>query len=192
MAGRIDRELKAQLVAKGQWQHFQRRRNELKAQGLSPNDARMVALGECTAEAPGEGSDCGEPVAASRPLPVAPAELAGRTAGAPEVARWVARNIDHPTPNPGDCPDPFAWTLLRKCRETPAFAHVFLRDVWVKLLAFEVKQEEAKKSDGEIDGQVTIDLIDRIKGMRDEAARETAMRNKAIRESVGACPSCGA
>lgn len=49
------------------------------------------------------------------PLPVAPAELAYKSATENEVVRWVARNIDNSTPDPSECPDPFAWTLLRQC-----------------------------------------------------------------------------
>ena len=46
------------------------------------------------------------------PLPLAPFELRGKTAEEPVIVRWVARNIDDPSPNPGECPDPFAWMRL--------------------------------------------------------------------------------
>ena len=44
MAGRIDKFMKERLQAAGQWQAFQGRRDEFKAQGFSPDDARRVTV----------------------------------------------------------------------------------------------------------------------------------------------------
>ena len=73
-------------------------------------------------------------------MPLAPAALAGKTATETEVARWVARNIDNPAASVEDCPDAFAWTLLRMCRESPAFALMFVKDIWTKLLVSQARQ----------------------------------------------------
>lgn len=72
--------------------------------------------------------------AESEPLAPMPPELAGKTAPEPEVVRWVARNIDNPDPDPRECPDPFAWTLLRQCREDPSMRLRFIGDLWARLL----------------------------------------------------------
>ena len=162
MAGRINKATKARLEATGQWQTFQERRDELKAEGYTPDDARTMAmaevLAECSAEDDGlPGEHRGDT------LPVAPDALAGRMAGEPEIARWVARNIDNPDARPADCPDPFAWTLLRMCRESPAFTLMFVKDIWIKLLI-----SEAKRDDGEMDGQHVLDLIERIRAISEE------------------------
>ena len=168
MAGRIDKATKARLEAAGQWQAFQVRRDELKAQGYTPDDARTMAMAEvmveCSVEDDGlPGEHRGDA------LPVAPEALAGKTAGEPEVARWVARNIDNPDARPADCPDPFAWTLLRMCRESPAFTLMFVKDIWVKLLMSEAKRDDGGKTDdGEMDGQHVIDLIERIRAIGEE------------------------
>ena len=69
-----------------------------------------------------------------------PPALAGKAADEPEIARWVARNIDNAAASPEDCPDAFAWTLPRVCRESPAFALMFVKDVWTKLLISEVRK----------------------------------------------------
>lgn len=99
-------------------------------------------------------------------LTVAPAVLAGKTATETEVARWVARNIDNPAASPKDCPDSFAWTLLRMCREDPAFALMFVKDIWTKLLASQARQGE-EATGGKIDGTPTLELIQRIRLVRD-------------------------
>ena len=46
MAGKIEETVKRRLQAAGQWEAFLERRDELKAEGHSPDDARMTALGE--------------------------------------------------------------------------------------------------------------------------------------------------
>ncbi len=173
MAGRIDKFLKERLQAAGQWQTFQERRDELKAQGYSADDARTAALAEvmpkCIDDGDGPGRQAGGDA-----LPLASAALAGKTATETEVARWVARNIDNPAASPEDCPDAFAWTLLRMCRENPAFALMFVKDIWTKLLVWQAKQADAGGADGEIDGTPTLKLIERIRAIRDEASSASA------------------
>jgi len=158
MAGKIDETVKRRLQAAGQWKAFLERRDELKAEGHSPDDARMTALGELLPK-------CDDDNTLGGALPVAPAALAGRTANEPEVARWVARNIDNPDASSQDCPDPFAWTLLRMCRDNPAFALMFVKDIWTKLLVSEAKREDTGASVGEIDGTPTLKLIERIRAI---------------------------
>lgn len=168
MAGRIDKFLKERLQDAGQWQAFQERRDELKSQGYSANDARTTALAEvvpkCVDSDDRPGRESG-----GDSLPLAPAALAGKTALEPEVTRWVARNIDNPAADPSTCPDPFAWTLLRMCRENPAFAMMFVKDIWTKLLVSQAKLGDNGGGDGEMDGTPTLKLIGRIREMRDKA-----------------------
>ena len=168
MTGRIDKVTKARLEGAGQWQAFQERRDELKTQGYTPDDARTMAMAEVLAEC--SADDDGPPGEhRGDTLPVAPDALAGRMAGEPEVARWVARNIDNPEPDPETCPDAFAWTLLRMCRESPAFTLMFVKEIWVKLLVSEAKRDDGGTTDdGEMDGQHVIDLIARIRAISEE------------------------
>ena len=163
MSGQVDKDVKAKLQASGRWRTFLTRRDELKAEGYDPDDARAMALSE--AQRSGDGP-AGTTVAESESLPVAPAELAGRVASEPEVARWVARNIDNMGATAAECPDPFAWTLLRMCRESGAFRLMFVRDIWMKLLVSEAKRDEGgAASDVELDGQQVLDLIGRIRAI---------------------------
>lgn len=167
MAGRIDKFLKERLQAAGQWQAFQKRRDELKAQGYTPDDARTMALAEVMPKCDGGDVPARQP--AGEALPLAPAALAGKAALEPEVARWVARNIDNPAADPAGCPDPFAWTLLRMCRENAGFALMFVKDIWTKLLVSQARQEDAPDLAGQIDGTPTLALIERIREMRARA-----------------------
>lgn len=183
MAGRIDKALKDELVAAGQWEAFQRLRDELKRQGYNAEDARVAALAEI--EHLDDGDPAGpDPDDRRDPLPVAPPGLAGRQTVEPEVARWVARNIDNADASPEDCPDPFAWTLLRMCRANSAFSLMFVKDIWTKLLATEAKRQDRSRTDGDYDGKPTVELIDQLLKFGEEAERERL-------ESLPRCPHCG-
>lgn len=89
------------------------------------------------------------------------------SADEPTVVRWVARNIDNPDPDPLTCPDPFAWTLLRTCREDPTFVPFFVEKLWAKLIP--ARSQLDGGGPREFDGKPTLELIDRIEAMRNEA-----------------------
>lgn len=94
---------------------------------------------------------------------IAPEALKGKTASEAEVIRWVARNIDNPDCSADDCPDPFAWSLLRNCHEDSTFRRYFIGTMWTKLLG---KGGESNDSSGDIDGSVQIAMIEKIQGLR--------------------------
>ena len=106
------------------------------------------------------------------PLEVAPLGLAQTFADEPEVVRWVARNISVRRPNPAECPDPFAWTLLRMCREDPSFTTWFVDKLWSKLIPSRSQLDTKQVND--IDGRVTVELIERIQATRDKANEKAA------------------
>ena len=106
------------------------------------------------------------------PLRAAPRGLAGKVAAEPEIIRWVARSIDTRNPSVASCPDPFAWTLLRKCRAEEAFSTFFVEKLWSKLIP--TRSQLDTTTSKELDGQLTIDLIDRIAKMRDDSVVEVA------------------
>jgi len=106
-------------------------------------------------------------------LPPAPAELDGKAAPEPETVRWVARHIDAPNPKPANCPDPFAWTLLRMCRESPDFCVFFVEKLWSKLIPSRAQIDQSSDA-GPIDGKATMELIERIQRMRDKAIEGAA------------------
>jgi len=184
MGGQRRPELKEQLTALGVWKEFLARRQELKDEGYTPKVANDLATVEAfSGKLPGVvKKPAAKPAAKPRTrkkaepnapgvLEVAPLEVAGKTANEPEIVRWVARNIDNQKVDAKDCPDPFAWTLLKQCRQSPAFLTFFIQNVWSKLIPNRAQIEDDSKE--EIDGAVTIALIDRIRKLRDDTQKET-------------------
>lgn len=124
-------------------------------------------------------------------LEMCPASLAGREAPEPEVVRWVVRNIDNAAASPKDCPDPFAWTLLRMCRKSDAFMFAFIKDIWGKVLASQVRVTDDGE-DKKLDGRPTIELIQRIRRIRDDSGRGVAQLGEPLihnQEVAGSSPA---
>lgn len=120
-------------------------------------------------------------------LQVAPSALSGKTANEPEVVRWVARNIDNPNPDPASCPDPFAWTLLRQCRENPQFVPFFVEKLWSKLIPSRSQLEDGGPSSS-FDGRVTVELIRRLRELGRRVEQSAARRFHAP-EVAGSSPA---
>lgn len=123
MPGRTDRQTKERLKAQGKWPAFLERRTELREQGYAPKHATRRALLEVQGRPDGPG-----------PLGPMPPEVADRRATEADAIRWCADNMDNPDPDPVMCPNGAAWTLLRRCREDPAFYMTFIGSMWAKLI----------------------------------------------------------
>lgn len=102
----------------------------------------------------------------------------GKKASEVEIVRWVAENIDYADPNPEECPHPFAWTLLRSCRGDVDFLIFFIKDIWTKLLPSRSQLEQGKSK--EIDGKVTIKMIERIQELSDKAREKVSGKKEEI------------
>jgi hypothetical protein len=182
VAGRIPKSIREKLEQEGVWLLFRARREQLKKNGMPAQLALDQAMGEALS---GELGREGSPIApdlpgeepkpkkrkprGEKPLAVAPKDLAGKAATEPEIARWVFRNVDNPSPSAKECPDPFAWTLLRMCRQSESFLLILVKDVWTKLLSAEARRAEAAGGGEAVDGKVTLELIEKIKGMSEKA-----------------------
>jgi hypothetical protein len=93
-------------------------------------------------------------------LRAAPKEIVGRVTDEATMVRWVAANIDAFEPDPKTCPAPFAWTLLRQCRDNPEFLDKTFLPMWQKLIP---PRSQLENSGPKVqDGQSVIDLMDRI------------------------------
>lgn len=103
------------------------------------------------------------------PLPAAPAALARKSAPENEVVRWVADNIDNPKPTAKSCPSPFAWTLLRQCREE-GMTFFFIEKLWSKLVS--LRSDEDQGAVKVLDGAPTVALIDEIMAQGNEIEEE--------------------
>jgi len=99
--------------------------------------------------------------AGSQVLAIAPACLAGKSATEIDSIRWVSRNIDNPMVNARDCPDPWAWTLLRQCRLDDKFLFFFTEKLWSKLIPSRATLEE-DAAEIKQDGLATVDICEEI------------------------------
>ena len=160
----IPQDKKDALKSAGKWLEFLEYRDQLKDEGHSPTVASRDALAKFL---PDLETNDEFPV-----LEPAPRGLAGKTAPEATVIRWVANNIDNPDVQPEDCPAPVGWTLLRECRQSPAFRMDFLQSTWVKLLPSRAQLEKDDAKPNELDGQKQMDLIDQIREARRKAEKE--------------------
>ena len=127
-----------------------------------------------------KSDDDDQPHRGLRQLPVAPVGLEGCEAAEPEIVRWVARNIDNPNPSVADCPDPFAWTLLRTVRDDPTYLGFFVEKLWAKLIPSRSQLDNAAPQ--AMDGKPTVDLIERIQRMRNEAEAPVVKKPSAFEQ----------
>lgn len=179
MSGRLDPEVRASLVESGKWEAFKSLRQDLKDEGFAPVDARREALRQLYDDYEEDDDRPNDRGTITPPIPEhmtedgqlakAPAGLEGKVAFEQDVVRWVARNVDHPNPDPEDCPDPFAWTLLRQCRASSAFLSYFTQHLWAKLIPSRSQLDMTGASS--VDGKVQMDLIERLLDMKAEAER---------------------
>ena len=129
--------------------------------------------------------DCATPDMVDEMLDYAPNDLAGdnlpddqedealvfdfgdRDCSEVDSIRWVANNISRSGVMPEDCPSAVGWTLMLECRTSNAFRNEFLTKMWPKLLPSRAQLDNADNV-SVMDGQSTVDLIDRIAKVRDD------------------------
>jgi len=92
--------------------------------------------------------------------------------GEVENITWVANNLRVMNVSAAECPSLRAWNLLCECRENAYFRKTFWKDHYGKIIPSKAQLEGIKKHGG-IDGQVTVDLIDRIQTISEEAKGST-------------------
>jgi len=176
-------EHKAKLKEMGLWGDFCLFRDDLEEQGVDGATANREAvrkfLGNEAAEHPGQSwqrkknekkkrlEAVGVILPKSRTtLELVPLEsFEGRQATEGEVIRWVARYMGVADVKVEECPDPAAWSLLAACRRSPAFEGTFWQTMYTKIVPRTVDEEKGV----DIDGTPTIDLIDRIRAVREKA-----------------------
>lgn len=154
---------KSDLKAKGLWGDFLALREKNKQKGVPNAIAERDAYGELLSSRNLHPSQSGGQ------LPTAPSALSGKESTEVEIIRWVARNIDNPAACAEECPDPFAWTLLRQCREMgSSFVTFFVEKLWSKLIPSKA-QVLSGVEETDVDGQGTIDFLVKIGAIRDKA-----------------------
>lgn len=172
---------RARLQAKGVWEQFLKRRAELK-EDMEPRYALEQALDEFLTSKDGVvGSvEAGESAlnggvvvpeldsGLQGPVPPPPGPVSleafeGRPTHVSEVTNilWVADHMRVVDLDPRECPSLRAWNLLCECREDKGFRASFWKDYYGKTVPPKSKLDN-EGDGGDIDGKVTVDLIDRI------------------------------
>ena len=158
---RTNEQLKAKLLAEGRWPDYVRRRDELRAGGMTPAEARkradaefggsaaVVAVpGVVKAEAPkGAATDFGLQLT----------EFEGREAPIIDQVLWVGRYMDVVDVPKSLCPDPAAWSLLMACRQSPVMKADFWTKMYAKAIPSKIKEDDGE-DDGKFDGKEQVDL----------------------------------
>lgn len=158
---RANEQLKSKLLAEGRWPDFVRRRDELRAGGMTPAGARRQAEAEFSVlalavAAPGV-------VKAAAPNGVATdfglqlTEFEGRVAPIIDQVLWVARYMDVVDVPKSLCPDPAAWSLLMACRSSPVMKSDFWTKMYAKAIPSKIKEDDGD-DDGNFDGRDQVSL----------------------------------
>lgn len=131
----------------------------------SPGSDDEQGVIEPSSGVPGVGvTGVGGPV----PLPAMDiTDLGGRTGSEVEIVRWVARNMEMLSPDVDGCPDATAWGLLAHCRRSELARAEFWKQTYPKLLPSKAQLETTVEVD--MDGSGTVELIGRIRAMRESA-----------------------
>jgi hypothetical protein len=198
----VNQEHRAALTAAGLWTRFCDARNDLMTSGKTSQEAYDEALKICFPDGvpppPPPPPPVVDPVAEAekarklkllknlkgkngpgtgRPksLPlVSHDKFGGREGGPVASILWVARNMDVADVKPEDCPDPMAWSLLRRCRKNATFAESFWSSMFPKVVPSKSTLTDDKP--GEFDGARQVELIDKFRavGLRIAGAERVA------------------
>jgi hypothetical protein len=153
-------QLKARLQQEGKWQDFLALREQLKASGLPPDQAREEALRQVESRPPKppELANPGDPPTVGAPVQSPAVEELGPdfSLNVPnyEAAQWVASQIANTQVRAQDAPSGLAWGLLQWVRFNPANQTTFWSSIWPRMLpsgaALQKQQEtaEVQKVDG--------------------------------------------
>ena len=92
--------------------------------------------------------------------------------GEVENITWVADHMRIVEIDPKDCPSMRAWNMLCECRENAYFRANFWKDHYAKIIPAKSMLENNRRRTA-IDGQSTMDLIDRVRATSDRIQGNT-------------------
>ena len=121
--------------------------------------------------------------------------FADKKAPAVECLLWVARSMDLLDVKQEDAPDPLAWTLLQECRGTSGFrVDVFWKSLFPKVIPARTALQDENEGAAKVDGQPTIELLDKLAGLRDRSSGRLrgsleAERLTHAQETAGSSPA---
>lgn len=134
-------QIRERLQSLGVWERYLARRDELKAEGASPADARERAFREVTAiETAIVPADAATLKTARRPRPYHPAILKGKRAVVKTDIEFVYEHMDDDGLQPNDAPSSGAWSLWSWARSTRDTRMDFYCNFAAKLLTGSVDE----------------------------------------------------
>lgn len=179
---------RAELVERGLWESFVKRRESLKASGVDAPDAWVQAYEEVTSgvavpDAGGSGGDRGDDVGGggggrvgvpeevggvgksgapdSDPGRVKAEVFEGRTCSITKTVEWVARQMMVEDPRAEDAPSMEAWSMLCWARRSNQNEAQFWGQIWAKMMPSKQQLEAAERLSD--DGSAVLELIDRVR-----------------------------
>jgi hypothetical protein len=168
--------LKQRLLHEGRWEAFKTRREELKAQGKTPQEAWEITISEYgpiqsgdqagMAAASNNGSSAdhtGGSVGDSGCVPesgISKALPKKKRGSITKDFEWVYWNIGDPAVTPGDAPSLSAWWMLEKVRSNPTAQLEFIRTLLQRLRPDKNESESERFND---DGRAQLGLIERVR-----------------------------
>jgi len=177
---------RAELVERGLWGEFVKRREALKAGGMDAPEAWAKAFDEVTngtvdnvdggsSVAPGGdgGDDADGRAGAPVPGPVdqsgAPdsvgrvaAEVFGeRSCSITKTVEWVAKQMMVADPKAEDAPSMEAWSMLSWARRSNQNEAQFWGQIWAKMMPSKQQLEAAERLSD--DGSAVLELIERVR-----------------------------
>lgn len=156
----------AQALGAHVWDAYKKRREELKRQGVSAQDAAQTAYHEVVVPAqresgPGANTLRGLPTDLPVAFMVARAEFKELEGEPVQNVTWVAQHLPILDVEPADAPSSTAWGLLAWARESPENRKTFWERIYPRLMPSraQLDREAAFQDDGgDVDEMIATQL----------------------------------
>lgn len=175
------KQFRDRLKAAGLWEEYEEHYAALLSNGEPENGARRKA-----AQKFAQGAEAGKRLIKERNRKdhadkqqekaalVDPDVFEGKEANEAEVIRWVAANLTNSDARPEDAPSATAWSLLADCQRFPQFRIDFWKSLWTKLVSKGQIDAGDDEDEGNYDGEVTVNTINDIWRIKEQAERDGA------------------
>ena len=171
---------RAELMEKGLWNVFVKRREELKAGGMDAVEAwesaytealsgsvpSVVVMSEDELVVEDKVQKSGAPDFSAEGR-VEQEVFGDRSCSITRTVEWVAKQMMVDTPNPAEAPSPESWSMLAWARRSNQNEAQFWGQIWSKMMPSKQQLEAAERLSD--DGSDVLLLIDRIRQMSEGA-----------------------
>jgi hypothetical protein len=167
---------RAELVERGLWDAFVKRREALKASGLDAPEAWARAFEEVTSGSIPDSVGVAEvaPVQSGAPDNPHPKDQVAdgrvseevfgeRTCSITKTVEWVAKQLMVDDPKADHAPSPEAWSMLCWARRSNQNEAQFWGQIWSKMMPSKQQLDAAERLSD--DGAAVLELIDRVRNI---------------------------